>query len=156
MERLDRGSGAAETRGEGNAGERTFGRTMGNERRGGGLDALRSLIQQWTADALVLRRYGDERGACIRQMHAEQLEDALQELQWQAVSLDVAEGESGYTRGHLRRMLNEGTLPNAGTAEDPRILRCNLPRKPGHGIAAARRHGAYSRVQVARAIAEGG
>ena len=127
-----------------------------DEQGRGALGELRLLKEQWTADADLLRRYGDERGAHVSQMHAAQLESALQQLQWETVSLEVAEEESGYTRGHLRRMLSEGTLPNVGTAQDPKVFRCHLPRKPGHGVAALRRQPAYSLLQVARAVAAGG
>jgi hypothetical protein len=126
-----------------------------DERTDGGLEGLRTLVRKWTEDAAILREYGDERVARVGEMHAGQLAEMLQGIEWQTVSIEEAEEETGYTRGHLRRMLNEGKLPNAGTAKEPLILRCHLPRKPGYGIAVARQAGPYSRVQVARAIAEG-
>lgn len=125
------------------------------ERRSGGMNFLRSLAEQWREDAAILRRYRDERGAHVAEMLAEELEAALQELQRQALSLQEAEAESGYTRGHLRRMLSDGTIPNAGTERDPLILRGDLPRKPGHGVAPAVPDTALSRTQVARAVASG-
>lgn len=56
------------------------------------------------------------------------------------LSLVTASEESGYTVGHLRRLVGleagyPAILPNAGTADEPRVLRRNLPRKPGHRIA---------------------
>lgn len=78
------------------------------------------------------------------------------------LDLATAEVESGYTRSHLRRMLKDGTIRNAGTEDSPRILRAHLPRKPGYGvppdditIANARRGSASSPSQAVRAIAAG-
>jgi hypothetical protein len=38
---------------------------------------------------------------------------------------------SGYTRGHLRRMLVARTLTNYGTESRPLMRAAELPRKPG-------------------------
>jgi hypothetical protein len=84
------------------------------------------------------------------------------------LDLETVSMEGGYTVGHLRRLLGlepgyTATMPNAGTPEEPRILRCHVPRKPGHGISAScsgvaptHRPAASSRSQVARAVATGG
>ncbi len=62
--------------------------------------------------------------------------------------------ESGYSRDHLRRLIDEGTIPDASGVDGSRaILRKDLPRKPGHGVAAVCPTVTSSRVQAARAVA---
>jgi hypothetical protein len=70
------------------------------------------------------------------------------------LTLQQAAAESGYSRDHLRRLIDEGTIPNASAADGSKaILRMDLPRKPGHGVAAVRPTAASSRLQAARAVA---
>ena len=99
---------------------------------------------------------------------AQLLEQFLTTLERTPLDLETVAELSGYTVGHLRRLLGlepgyVAVIPNAGTPEDPRILWCHLPRKPGHGIsdgapglAHRPRLVASSRTQVARAVANGG
>lgn len=47
------------------------------------------------------------------------------------VEMRAAVALSGYTRGHLRRMLVAGTLTNYGTEARPLLRASDLPRKPG-------------------------
>lgn len=89
---------------------------------------------------------------------AEVFRRSLEATDMEPLTLDVAEVESGYTRAHLRRMLREGTVPNVGTDQEPRIRRIHLPRKPGHGtstFAHSRRQMPSSASQVVRAVAAG-
>ena len=76
-------------------------------------------------------------------------------LRMTTLDLSDAAQESGYTRGHLGRMLRDGTLPNAGTASEPLVLRVHLPRKPGFGVDQNAARPASSRVQAARTVIEG-
>jgi hypothetical protein len=134
----------------------------------------RSGAVRWGAmkvtDPLTYYRQRAEDLARFAPPAAEAYEDAaavferwLEGQQLEPLDLATAEVESGYTRSHLRRMLKDGTIRNAGTKEGPRILRAHLPRKPGYGvppdditIANARRGGASSPSQAVRAIAAGG
>jgi hypothetical protein len=93
------------------------------------------------------------------------LETAITTAMTEPLTLENASTESGFTIGHLRRLLGleqgyPAKLPNAGTPEVPLLLRCHLPRKPGAGVAdhevevaPARPRRASSRMQVARAVA---
>jgi hypothetical protein len=93
------------------------------------------------------------------------LETAITTAMNEPLTLENASTESGFTIGHLRRLLGleqgyPAKLPNAGTPEAPLLLRCHLPRKPGAGVdeqqvelAPGRRARALSRMQVARAVA---
>jgi hypothetical protein len=116
---------------------------------------LAQLAERWQAEAL-LRRYGDERGAIACELHASELSEVLLSIDAEPLTLAEAALESGYTRAHLRRMIRDQPLLNAGTAEEPMILRAHLPRKPGAGVANATTAMSSSRVQVARAVASHG
>ena len=47
----------------------------------------------------------------------------------ETLSLTRAARESGYSAGHLGRLVRDGTIPNAGRRHAPRIRRADLPRK---------------------------
>ena len=83
-------------------------------------------------------------------------ETALRGHWEEALSLEEAELESGYSRSHLRRLIREGIIPDAGGPGRPRILRRHLPRKPGAAAARSPDPGAPSVRQLARTIAAGG
>ncbi len=96
----------------------------------------------------------DERAAKIWERAAEMVEESLRLSGLERLTLQRAAAESGYSIDHLRRLIDEGTIPNASGADGSKaILRMHLPRKPGHGVAAARPTVASSRVQAARAVA---
>ncbi len=105
--------------------------------------------------ATIAREYAaDERAASIWERAAEMAEQSLRRSGLERLTLQQAEAESGYSRDHLRRLIGEGTIPDASAADSSKaILRMHLPKKPGHGVAAVRRTVASSRVQVARAVA---
>ncbi len=96
----------------------------------------------------------DERAAAIWERAAEMVEESLRRSGLERLTLPRAALESGYSVDHLRRLIDEGTIPNASVADGSKvILRMHLPRKPGHGVAAVRPPVASSRVQAARAVA---
>ena len=118
---------------------------------------VHELIESWRSEAEHLReRYSDERLARACEAHAQELEAALASEGLEALTLDTAEIESGYSRTHLRRLLREGKILNAGEPGNPRILRRSLPRKPGRPTPAAIPVVRSSRTQVARAVVAGG
>lgn len=96
------------------------------------------LVTQWRTEAATLRaRYADERGAQLFELHAHELEGALADGQDEVLNLTEAAHESGYTADHLSRLINDGTIPNAGRKHAPGIRRRDLPLKPGR-VARAR------------------
>ncbi len=107
------------------------------------------------AIAADAREYtADERAAAIWERAAEMVEESLRRSGLERLTLPQAALESGYSIDHLRRLIDEGTIPDASGADGSKaILRMDLPRKPGHGVAAARPPVASSRVQAARAVA---
>ncbi len=109
------------------------------------------------AIAADAREYtADERAAAIWERAAEMVEESLRLSGLERLTLQGAAAESGYSIDHLRRLIDEGTIPDASAADGPKaILRTHLPRKPGHGVAAVRPAVPSSRLQAARAVAEG-
>lgn len=88
-------------------------------------------IRLWREDAAVLRRRGagglaELLEAVAAELEADHAADAPSEL----VDLRRAAALSGYTRGHLRRMLVERRLENCGTEKAPLVRTSDLPRKP--------------------------
>ena len=47
------------------------------------------------------------------------------------LNLTQAAAESGYSADYLGRLVKNGTIPNAGRPNAPRIQRASLPRKAG-------------------------
>ena len=45
------------------------------------------------------------------------------------LTLTEAAQESGYSAGHLGRLVRDGTIPNVGRPNAPKIRRADLPRK---------------------------
>ena len=91
----------------------------------------------------------------MAESYAEDLERAIADTGMEPISLEEAEVESGYTRAHLRRLLREGSIPNAGTRSNPTVLRMHLPKKPGFGVAQTHPRATSSPMQVARTVALG-
>jgi hypothetical protein len=71
---------------------------------------------------------------------AAQLESAAREHALEALTLDEARNESGYSYSALQKMVASGELENVGNKGSPRVRRGDLPRKARKeepGIAAA-------------------
>lgn len=83
----------------------------------------------WRKRADLFRRHGAEGQAATCEELARELETALEAHMDEELPLEVAEQESGYTTGHLRRLIQEGTIP---ATERGTIRRRHLPRKPGY------------------------
>ena len=68
----------------------------------------------------------------------------------EVLSLAAASAESGYSRDHLARLIRQGTIPNAGRPNAPRVRRRDLPRK---AISLqSREESGISRAQIARSV----
>jgi len=115
---------------------------------------LRDLPAHWRSRARELARYAPPAAQAF-EAAAEELERALATADLEPLTLAEAAAECGYSRSHLRRLIRQGRLPHTIADGEIRVLRCNLPRKPGHGVAAARLRVASSRAQAARAVAIG-
>lgn len=89
------------------------------------------LVGQWRAEAALFRRRGLEESARQAESYAAELEARVREWQMEALPLDQAATESGYSYSHLQQRIAEGSLPNAGEKGSPRIRRSDLPVKGG-------------------------
>jgi hypothetical protein len=89
-----------------------------------------SLVDRWRAEASTLRRRGAEAQAAALESCAEELEEEDRLLSLEAITLEDAERESGYSYSALQKMVSRGRIPNAGTAHRPRVRRSDLPKKP--------------------------
>lgn len=93
---------------------------------------LGELATRWRGEARSLRRYGAESLADAAEHHADELDSAAAAQELHTVTLEEAEAIGGYSYSHLQRLVSDGTIPNAGSAGRPRILRRDVPVKPGH------------------------
>ena len=73
------------------------------------------------------------------------------------LTLAEAARESGYSADHLRLLIRQAKIPNAGRHHAPRVRRRDIPRKPGREAAAG--NGRYlpsaSAERVARSLVKG-
>lgn len=90
---------------------------------------LLDLIQRWRTDADRLEVLGADQLAKASRVHADEIEAALKAADDEALTLQRARTESGYSERRLRELLAEGAIPNAGRKHAPRIRRGDLPRK---------------------------
>lgn len=97
------------------------------------MDAVLELTRTWEADADRLELYGDEGRAQLVRLLAAQVREAMREVADEELTLSEAAIESGYSADHLRHLVADGTIPNAGRKGAPRIRRRDLPLKPGAG-----------------------
>ncbi len=89
------------------------------------------LAAQWREEAAVLHRRGADAQALVLEQCADELEAALWEHDLEAVTLNEASQESGYSYSTLQKKVASGELPNMGTKNCPRVRRGDLPRKAG-------------------------
>lgn len=87
------------------------------------------LPEHWRATAETLRQYGADAAASAVQRCADELGDALAAWHADVLTMADAERESGYSAHHLRRLIREGEIPNAGIDGTYAIRRADLPRK---------------------------
>ena len=111
------------------------------------------LAARWRADAQVFRRYGSTGRARMLERLADELEQTTGEDAAAVVGLTAAAKLSGFTRGHIRRMVRDGRLIPAGIEDGKPLIRvADLPRKPTASTPADDHSLAAARVQVARDV----
>jgi hypothetical protein len=88
-----------------------------------------SLAHRWRTEASTLRRRGADAQAAALESCAAELEEEDRLFSLETITLEQAEGESGYSYSALQKMVSHGRIPNAGTAHRPRVRRCDLPKK---------------------------
>ena len=88
-------------------------------------------MDAWRARAQDLRDLAIESEARVFELCASELERSLAEHDLDALTLQQAADESGFSYGHIQRLVAEGALENVGAPGSPRVRRGDLPRKPG-------------------------
>lgn len=88
----------------------------------------RDLVTSWRERADLLDRYAPPAAQAFRDA-AEELDASLRDEADASLTLDQASRESGYTADHLRHLVAQGTIPNAGKKGAPRVRRADLPRR---------------------------
>ena len=118
------------------------------------LSPLRTLAASWRSEAELLRRRGIGDLAHMVESYALELDEALEGLENEALTLGEAAEESGYSKDHLARLAREGKIPNAGRPGAPRIRRANLPTKTGTLLSRSTpAHLAPTKTQIVRSVA---
>ncbi len=95
------------------------------------MKGLAVLIAQWRTEADTLRKRGAVAQAIALETCADELEAALREHALEALTLNEAAQESGYSYSALQKKVASGELFNMGTKNCPRVRRGDLPRKAG-------------------------
>lgn len=85
----------------------------------------------WRDEANRMEQHGDTRGATVFRFHADELVEAIYQGRAELLTLTEAATESGYSEDHIRHLVSEGRIPNAGRKGAPRVRRGDLPLKPG-------------------------
>lgn len=99
--------------------------------------ALTELAAEWRSEADTLRRRGAEAQATALESAADDLDSAWQSWRRERLTVEEAADASGYSEAHLRRLIRDGKLPNAGEEHRPLVRRVDLPKKPGSGTQVA-------------------
>ena len=94
------------------------------------LNHLESLVAEWRDNAVTLKRFGAERSARLLQTCADELDVRVEAWLDEPLAVSQAAEESHYSESHLRALLKDEVIPNAGRVGKPRIRRRDLPRKP--------------------------
>jgi hypothetical protein len=95
------------------------------------------VLTEWKTRAETAVLLEDRKAAHILRLCATELERALQDAGDTPLTLAEAAAESGYSIEHLRRLVSEGRIANAGRRYAPRIRRADLPKKAGNLTAEA-------------------
>src|ERR1700682_5232862 len=97
-----------------------------------------ALIVQWRELAEMLRAEGCPEVAAARERCASELETSLHKCDNEALSVNQAASDSGYSAEYLRRLLRDTPALNAGRAGKPLILRRDLPLKAAGTLVGSR------------------
>ena len=96
-------------------------------------ERLDALVDEWRSRSGEFRRMGLSQPADQMDAMAADLEAEIAAWLEEVLTLEQAATESGYSYKHLQELVADDTIPNAGKPGAPRILRCDLPVKPGGG-----------------------
>jgi hypothetical protein len=89
-----------------------------------------SLVQRWRDEATLLRRRAANLQADVLESCAAELEAWTRERELEALTLDRAAEETGFSYSALEKMVRAGKVANVGRKGAPRVRRGDLPSKP--------------------------
>jgi hypothetical protein len=89
------------------------------------------LLSDLREEADNLRQWGATAQADAAFHIIGRIEAWARERELEALTLEEAAKESGYTYSGLQKMMARGELTNAGTKHRPRLIRGELPKKGG-------------------------
>ena len=90
---------------------------------------IESLARRWREESKGLRQRGAETQAAVLESCATELEEHERLISLEALTLEEAVLESGYSYAALQRMVASGYLENVGRRHRPRVRRGDLPKK---------------------------
>ena len=90
---------------------------------------LEPLIKTWRDEVQFFRKRGLEDSAIFLESVIEDAEDYVAEYEGVSLTLTQASEEGGHSVSHLGQLVRDGTIPNAGRPNAPRIARSDVPRK---------------------------
>ena len=93
--------------------------------------SLDGLAAQWREEVETLQRRGATAQAVLLESCADELATVLRQRNLEALTIQQASEESGYSYSGLQKMVADGKLPNVGDRNRPRVRRGDLPRKAG-------------------------
>lgn len=96
-------------------------------------EPIRALASKWRTEAAdLLTRFGEDRASKTLQAVSADLLTVIDASQDRLFNLEQAAAASGYSAGHLGRLVKVGKIPNAGRPNAPKIALRDLPMKAGH------------------------
>ena len=90
---------------------------------------LEPLISRWRDEVHLYRKRGREDLALFLESLIEEAVDFVADYDGVSLTLAQASKEGGHSVSHLGRRVRDGTIPNAGRPNAPRIARRDVPRK---------------------------
>ena len=90
---------------------------------------LEPLISMWREEAHLYRKRGHEDLASFLESLIEDAIEFVEEYEGVSLTLTQASEEGGHSVSHLGKLVRDGTVPNAGRPNAPRIARRDVPRK---------------------------
>ena len=104
------------------------------------MSTVHRLASYWRDRANMFREHAEVSIAIAYERCAEELEGVLHDQDATLYTLREAAVISGYTPGHLGRLVRDGKIPNAGRPSAPRIAHRHLPAKSDVALRAESRH----------------
>lgn len=113
---------------------------------------------RWSSEAKAMAHLGAlVNGAALLTDILADFQSVISGQSDEILTLAQASKESGYSPDHLRLLIRQAKIPNAGQRRKPRIRRRDIPRKPGSRTppGTGRYLSGASALRVARSLIKG-